>query len=792
MVNYSYIFIFSELKVWTMKLCIAEKPSVAKEIAEILGADEKKLGFYQGNGYQVTWTFGHFCTLKEPHEYNPSWKPWNLSHLPILPPAYEIKLIKNKGVQEQFNIIKYLVKNASSIINCGDAGQEGELIQRWVLEQAKNIKPIERLWISSLTKEAIREGFSNLKDGRNYDPLFEAGKSRAIGDWILGFNATRLYTLRFGNGKQVLSIGRVQTPTLAMIVSRQKEIESFKSQKFWTLETKFKNTLFQSELGKISDKEIGLELLKKTSSIDMEITTNETKEAKESAARLFDLTSLQVTCNNRFSMSAEDTLKTIQNLYEKKLCSYPRVDTTFLPNDVYPKIKGILEGLRVYHDIIQPLLGKTIRKSKNIFNDKKVTDHHAIIPTGQNPVYTLNYQEKIVFDLIAKRFVAAFYPDCLISNTIVKGKIKDILFRTSGKQILDPGWRKVFEKDKKKEISETILPNFILGEKGEHQPNLIEKSTKSPAWHTEGSLLRSMETAGKQVEDEEMRDLMKENGIGRPSTRAAVIETLIRRKYIIKKKRKLVATPIGIQLIDTIENDLLKSPKLTGQWEKKLRDIELGNYKSSVFIKEMEALVNKLVQNVKTRSTEQLFKTIGLKQSKKITNLVCPKCKTGYILTGKKGCGCSNFNKTCDFVIYFNQFEKILKSKQIIKLIHFKKTSLLKGFKQNNVEVDARLLLNEAFEIVLDVNAKQILRCPQCKTGKIITGKKAFGCDRYMEGCKTRIPFKIHEKKITKSQLNELLWKGKTRFIKGFIIDGEKKNGHLKLSENFEIYLLEK
>ncbi len=772
-----------------MKLCIAEKPSVAKEIAQVLGANEQKLGFYQGNGYQVTWTFGHFCTLKEPHEYNPSWKPWNLSHLPILPPTYEIKLIKNKGVQKQFNIIQYLVEKATSIINCGDAGQEGELIQRWVLEQAKNTKPVERLWISSLTKEAIKEGFLNLKDGRDYDPLFEAGKSRAIGDWVLGFNATRLYTLRYGNGKQVLSIGRVQTPTLAMIVSRQKEIESFKSQKFWTIETQYRNVLFQSELGKISEKGKGIDCLGKISSAEFEIIANETKEAKENAARLFDLTSLQVTCNNRFSMTAEDTLKTIQSLYEKKLCSYPRVDTTFLPNDIYPKIKEILKGLAVYGALIQPLLGKPIRKSKKIFNDKKVTDHHAIIPTGQNPSSSLNYQEKIVFDLITKRFIAAFYPDCLVSNTTVKGKVRDILFRTSGKQILNPGWRKVFEKDKNKEISEAVLPNFVPGEKGEHQPNLIGKTTKAPAWHTEGSLLRSMETAGKQVEDEEMRDLMKENGIGRPSTRAAVIETLLRRKYITKQKRKLVATSIGIQLIDTIENDLLKSPKLTGQWEKKLRDIELGTYESSVFLKEMEALVTQVVLKVKKRPKAEISSNREINSKKK---LLCPKCKIGYILTGKIGCGCSNFNVTCDFVVYFNQFEKTLDSKHIIKLIHSKKTSWIKGFKQSNLQLECRLILSEVLKIELEVKPEEILQCPKCKNGKIISGKTSFGCNRYMEGCKTLIPFNFYEKKITKKQLNLLLSNGKTNQIKGFIIDGEKKNGYLKWNKNFEIYLSDK
>ena len=527
-----------------MKLCIAEKPSVAREIAQVIGANEKKIGYYEGNGYQVSWTFGHFCTLKEPHEYNPSWKAWNLSYLPILPPAYEIKLIKNKGVKEQFDIIKYLVQNATSIINCGDAGQEGELIQRWVLKHAGNTKPIQRLWISSLTNEAIKEGFSKLKDGAEFDRLYHAGKSRAIGDWVLGFNATRLYTLRYGNGKQVLSIGRVQTPTLAIIVHRQKEIENFKPSPFWALQTKYKNTLFNAETGKFKDVETAKNQLALILKSEFEILSNETKKGKESPLRLFDLTSLQVSCNNRFNLSAEETLKTIQSLYEKKLCSYPRVDTTFLPTDVYPKIEGILKGLKVYSSITAALIGKPIRKSKKVFNDKKITDHHAIIPTGQNPSSGLTYNEKMVFDLITKRFIAAFYPDCTVSNTTVKGQANTVLFRTSGKQILYPGWRIVYGKDTSADPDDNIMPDFVKGEKGSHKPILEEKSTKAPSWLTEASLLRAMETAGKQVDDEEMRDLMKENGIGRPSTRAAVIETLFRRKYIVKQKKAYLSKPI--------------------------------------------------------------------------------------------------------------------------------------------------------------------------------------------------------------------------------------------------------
>ena len=712
-----------------MKLCIAEKPSVAREIAQVIGANEKKIGYYEGNGYQVSWTFGHFCTLKEPHEYNPSWKPWNLSYLPILPPAYEIKLIKNKGVKEQFEIIKYLVQNCDSVINCGDAGQEGELIQRWVLEHAGNTKPIQRLWISSLTNEAIKDGFSKLKDSAEFDRLYHAGKSRAIGDWVLGFNATRLYTLRYGNGKQVLSIGRVQTPTLAMIVSRQKEIENFKPSPFWVLQTEYKNTLFNAEAGKFENVEKAKEQLALIAQSEFEIVSNETKKGKESPLKLFDLTSLQVSCNNRFNLSAEETLKTIQSLYEKKLCSYPRVDTTFLPTDVYPKIEGILKGLKVYNSITEPLIGKPIRKSKKVFNDKKVTDHHAIIPTGQNPSSGLSYNEKMVYDLITKRFIAAFYPDCTVSNTTVKGSSNTVLFKTTGKQILDLGWRIVYSKDNSTS-DDNIMPDFVKGEKGAHKPNLEEKSTKAPSWHTEASLLRAMETAGKQVDDEEMRDLMKENGIGRPSTRAAVIETLFRRKYIIKQKKKLVATPMGVQLIDTIQNELLKSPKLTGQWEKKLRDIEQGKYNAQVFLKEMETLVTTLVKEVKNRQSVNRFSEADMKVRKKIDTPNCPKCNTGKILKGKTAYGCSDYKKGCHFVVQFQQFNKKLSEKQIFQLIGKKKTNWMKDMKIKESLVEGRLIINKEFKIELQIKEEETLKCPRCKEGIILKGKNAFGCNR--------------------------------------------------------------
>lgn len=773
-----------------MKLCIAEKPSVAREIAQVIGANEKKIGYYEGNGYQVSWTFGHFCTLKEPHEYNPSWKPWNLSYLPILPPAYEIKLIKNKGVKEQFEIIKYLVKNCNSVINCGDAGQEGELIQRWVLEHAGNTKPIQRLWISSLTNEAIKDGFSKLKDGAELNRLYHAGKSRAIGDWVLGLNATRLYTLRYGNGKQVLSIGRVQTPTLAMIVSRQKEIENFKPSPFWVLQTEYKNTLFNAEAGKFKNVEKAREQLALIAQSEFEIVSNETKKGKESPLKLFDLTSLQVSCNNRFNLSAEETLKTIQSLYEKKLCSYPRVDTTFLPSDVYPKIDGILKGLKVYNSITLPLIGKPIRKSKKVFNDKKVTDHHAIIPTGQNPSSGLSYNEKMVYDLITKRFIAAFYPDCTVSNTTVKGRSNTVLFKTTGKQILDLGWRIVYSKDSSNS-DDNIMPDFVKGEKGAHKPNLDEKSTKAPSWHTEASLLRAMETAGKQVDDEEMRDLMKENGIGRPSTRAAVIETLFRRKYIIKQKKKLVATPMGVQLIDTIQNELLKSPKLTGQWEKKLRDIEQGKYNAQVFLKEMETLVTTLVKEVKNRQSVNRFGEADIKVRKKIDTPNCPKCYTGKILKGKTAYGCSEYKKGCHFLVQFEQFNKKLSEKQIFQLIVKKKTNWMKDFKIKESLVEGRLIINKEFKIELQFKEEETLKCPRCEEGIILKGKNAYGCNRFKLGCKTIIPFEIFNKKLTNTQIKKLILKGHTQLIKGLLINGQKKNAKLKFNADFEVCLAE-
>jgi len=771
-----------------MKVCIAEKPSVAREIAQVIGATEKKKGYFEGNGYQVTWTFGHFCTLKEPHEYNPAWRAWNLRYLPILPPAYEIKLIDNRGIEGQFNIIKTLIQNASSVINCGDAGQEGELIQRWVLEHAQNTKPVKRLWISSLTNEAIKEGFAKLRDASEFDSLFEAGKSRSIGDWLLGFNATRLYTLRYGSGKQVLSVGRVQTPTLAMIVNRQKEIENFKSTTYWVLRTTYKDTVFNAEEGKFEDNEKAASQLKSISEAEFEIVSNETKEGKESPLRLFDLTSLQVSCNNRFDLSADETLKTIQSLYEKKLCSYPRVDTTFLPSDVYPKIEGILKGLKVYDSIISPLIGKPIRKSKKVFNDKKITDHHAIIPTGQNPSSGLSYHEKQVFDIITKRFIAAFYPDCTVSNTTVKGLANNIPFRTSGKQIIDQGWRVVFGKDSSADSNEEIMPDFQKGERGAHKPELETKMTKAPSWYTEGSLLRAMETAGRQVDDDEMRDLMKENGIGRPSTRAAIIETLYRRKYIVKQKKKLVASPTGVQLIDTIKNELLKSPKLTGAWEKKLRDIEQGDYSANIFQKEMEEMVSNVVQEVKNRQAVKRFNDLELR-AKKLPS--CPKCSDGEIVKGKTAYGCNQYKNGCHFLIPFTYEGKKLSEKQVFQVIEKKKTSWIKGFEIDGIKTEARLLLKQDFSIAIEVKEKEELLCPRCKKGQFIKGNKAFGCENYQIGCKTLIPFDIYGKRLSEKQIESLIHKGESPLIKGFSINGEKKNGRLEFDSDFQVLFKE-
>ena len=706
-----------------MIVCIAEKPSVAHDIAEVLGAKVRKEGYFEGNGYQVTWTFGHLCTLKEPHEYTPSWKSWSLGSLPMIPPRFGIKLIDDPGIEKQFHIIERLMGQAEMIINCGDAGQEGELIQRWVMQKAGAKCPVKRLWISSLTEEAIREGFAHLKDQQEFQPLYEAGLSRAIGDWTLGMNATRLYTLKYGQNKQVLSIGRVQTPTLALIVNRQKEIENFVPKQYWELKTLYRDTLFSAIVRKsdeelaeeaaqekenpaarkkaapkedanrgippITDRKTGEELLQRIQNAPFTITDITAKKGTEAPPRLFDLTSLQVECNKKFSYSADMTLQLIQSLYEKKVATYPRVDTTFLSDDIYPKCPKILEGIKDYARFTAPLAGKQLLKSKKVFDNSKVTDHHAIIPTGVQP-QGLTDMEKRVFDLIARRFIAVFYPDCKFSTTTVTGEADSIEFKVSGKQILDPGWRVIFAKDTEEESKEgeeeSVLPAFSKGESGPHQPQLNEKWTQPPRPYTEATLLRAMETAGKLVDNDELRDALKENGIGRPSTRAAIIETLFKRHYIRKERKNLIATPTGVELIQLIREELLKSAELTGIWEKKLREIERRNYDAATFLSELKQMVTDIVYTVlrdnsnrrvtvmpeepkapaakpaaREKKTEK--KTTARKkkdapspapadslpEGDAIVGQPCPLCGKGTILKGKTAYGCSEWKNGCTF-----------------------------------------------------------------------------------------------------------------------------------------------
>ena len=583
-----------------MIVCIAEKPSVAKEIADILGARSRHDGYYEGNGYQVTWTFGHLCTLKEPHDYTPLWQRWSLGSLPMIPPRFGIKLIDDRGIEKQFSVIEKLMQAAEMIVNCGDAGQEGELIQRWVMQKAQAKCPVKRLWVSSLTEEAIREGFATLKDQSEYQLLYEAGLSRAIGDWLLGMNATRLYTLKYGKNRQVLSIGRVQTPTLALIVKRHLEIENFVPQPYWELKTVYRDTTFSVTEGRYDSEEKGREALERIIGQPFTVTDVTAKKGTELPPRLYDLTSLQVDCNKKFGMSADVTLQTIQSLYEKKVTTYPRVDTTYLSDDIYPKCPNILNGLRDYQPLILQLAGKPLLKSKKVFDNKKVTDHHAIIPTGVYP-QGLTDLEKKVYDLVAKHFIAVFYPDCKFSTTTVLGESAGVKFKATGKEITEPGWRVVFAgepSDDKEGEKEKLLPSFTVGESGPHEPGLSEKYTQPPKPYTEATLLRAMETAGKLVENEELREAMKENGIGRPSTRAAIIETLYKRNYIRKDEKNIAATRTGIELVGVIRNELLKSAELTGQWEKKLRDIEKRQYEAKVFIEELKVMLNEVVNDV--------------------------------------------------------------------------------------------------------------------------------------------------------------------------------------------------
>lgn len=671
----------------SMKVCIAEKPSVAREIAEVVGAKNKKDGYFEGNGYQVTWTFGHFCTLKEPHEYYAQWKRWSLDMLPMIPPRFGIKLLDNDGVKKQFGVIEDLISKADEVINCGDAGQEGELIQRWVMQKAKCKCPIKRLWISSLTEDAIREGFSKLRDQAEFNKLYEAGLSRAIGDWLLGMNATRLYTVKYGQNKSVLSIGRVQTPTLALIVDRQLEIENFKPEPYWELKTVYRETTFSVTKGRFTTQEEGQKFLDEIKDSEFEVTDVSIKKGEEAPPRLFDLTSLQVECNKKFAFSAEDTLKTIQSLYEKKLTTYPRVDTTYLSDDIFPKVPATLKGLMGYEHFTERILAGKIKKSKKVFDNSKVTDHHAIIPTGVR-ANAMSDNERRVYDLIVRRFIAVFYPNCIVSTTTVIGQAAKVEFKTTGRQILDQGWRVVFQKQTNSDDEsdnadeESTLPSFTKGEHGQHVPALTEKWTTPPKYYTEATLLRAMETAGRFVDNDELREALKENGIGRPSTRAAIIETLFKRNYIRKEKKNLFATITGVQLIQTIKEELLKSSELTGLWENKLRKIEKNEYEPQVFIDELKQMLMQIVTNVKndwgSRITieEAVDKEIGKKEKsqkmstsklkkenadskrkkdkKKVVKLICPVCKKGDVLRGKSAFGCSEWKNGCQFRLPFD------------------------------------------------------------------------------------------------------------------------------------------
>ena len=701
-----------------MIVCIAEKPSVARDIARIIGATTSHDGYMEGNGYQVTWTFGHLCTLKEPGDYTQAWKTWALTQLPMVPQRFGIKLIDDNGIKKQFAIIERLMQAADGIVNCGDAGQEGELIQRWVMQKAQAKCPVKRLWISSMTDEAIREGFANLKDQADYQPLYLAGLSRAIGDWLLGMNATRLYTLKYGQNRQVLSIGRVQTPTLALIVNRQKEIENFKPEPYWVLATVYRDTTFTATKGKFTSKEEGEKAFATIEGKPFTVTKVEKKEGKEQPPQLYDLTSLQVDCNRKYAFSAEMTLNLIQSLYEKKITTYPRVDTQYLSDDIYPKCPQTLNGLyqtrfagiAPYAEFIRPIGGKPLKKSKRVFDTSKVTDHHAIIPTGVIP-QNLTDAERKVFDLVARRFIGVFLPDCKYSTTTVIGEVRGegveenetIEFKVTGKEILDPGWRVVREKTvTEKEDSqdasltsdlspltsepeERTLPTFVKGESGDHKPTLTEKWTTPPPYYNEASLLRAMETAGKFVEDETLRAAMKENGIGRPSSRASIIETLFKRHYIKRDKKRLIATPTGIELIDLIREELLKSCELTGIWEKKLRDIEHQKYDAQQFIEELKAQVSEIVQEVMSDNSNRRVTVLSdadLKKVKSPKTEQAPKAKSS-------------------------------RKKELT-------TSTSEGTRTPPVEGAP---------------------CPLCGQGHIIRGKTAFGCSRWKEGCTYRVPF---------------------------------------------------
>ena len=672
-----------------MILCITEKPSVAKDIASILGANVRRDGYYEGGDYKVTWTYGHLCTLKEPADYTDLWKRWSLGALPMIPPKFGIKLIEQDSIIKQFKVIESLIAEASQVINCGDAGQEGELIQRWVMQKANCHCPVSRLWISSLTDESIKEGFQSLKPQQEFDNLYFAGLSRAIGDWVLGMNATRLYSLKYSVPGKVLSIGRVQTPTLALIVQRHHEIVNFVPEDFWELKTTYREVVFNATSGRFKSPDEATEALNKIKDALFVVKEVTEKKGKESPQRLFDLTSLQVECNKRWGWTADDTLRLIQSLYEKKVTTYPRVDTTYLSDDIYPKVPDILKRMTPYANLTASILGKKLPKSKKVFDNSKVTDHHAIIPTGQAPTSLVGDERKL-YHLIALRFISAFYPDCEFMTTTVMGDAGGVGFKATGKVIVEPGWRIVYESDKSsadEQSEDKILPPFTIGESGPHEPSLLKKMTQPPKYYTEGTLLRAMESAGKTVDDEELRDAMKENGIGRPSTRAAIIETLFKRRYIYRERKNIMASQAGIDLIATINEELLKSAKLTGLWENKLRRIERGEYKAADFIAELKSMVEEIVINVlsdnssrKIEIIEEEKKTSKAKsksqgERKRITKfeqITCPKCGKGHILKGRTAFGCSEYKTGCDLKLPFEQYPETLTPSKLNKLIYSK------------------------------------------------------------------------------------------------------------------------
>ncbi|MCM1076768.1 MAG: DNA topoisomerase 3 [Bacteroides sp.] len=686
-----------------MKLCITEKPSVAKDIAKILGADVRHDGYYEGGEYKITWTFGHLCTLKEPGDYEERWKRWALGVLPMIPQRFGIKVIPDKGIERQFHVIESLIAEADEVINCGDAGQEGELIQRWVMQKASIHCPVKRLWISSLTDESIREGFNHLQPESDFDNLYHAGLSRAIGDWILGMNATRLYSLKYSSPGNVLSIGRVQTPTLALIVQRHFEIENFKPEDYWELKTTYRGAIFNATSGRFKSPDEAQTVLESIRNFPMVIKDVQKKKGKEAPPRLFDLTSLQVECNKKWGWTADETLRLIQSLYEKKVTTYPRVDTTYLSEDIYPKVPGILKNMTPYAPLTAPVLSGKLPKSKKVFDNSKVTDHHAIIPTGQSPSVLIG-NERQLYHMIALRFIAAFYPDCKFLSTTVTGEVDKTGFRANGKVIEDAGWRKLYESNGASDDSvkdddnsdDRILPDFVVGESGPHEPSLQKRTTQPPKYYTEGTLLRAMESAGKTVEDEELREAMKENGIGRPSTRAAIIETLFKRKYIYRNRKSIMASQAGIDLISTINEDLLKSAKLTGLWENKLRRIERGEYSAADFIAELKALINQIVisvlsdnskpkimvDNSSSRPADESGDEVSTKEDKpvkprsprtrKFEQIECPICKQGHILKGRTAFGCSRFREGCTLRLNFSDYPETLTPAKLKKMLQKK------------------------------------------------------------------------------------------------------------------------